>query len=143
MKKLFTEFVYNFKMYCKYLMKVGFKELLIDFLILLLIVAIASFAYVPTYMLHDLVRSVISSFVTFEKVGSTIFDAIFKVIGGLCCLSLFAYLFNQRYDFKNDKVVPIEGSVTLDRDGDAPKANRGNKVSKDLDLPKVKEKEEK
>jgi hypothetical protein len=131
-------------MYLKYIVKVGFKELFFDVLILVLMVVIAAFAYIPVGLVQDLVRSLIITFVPLTGIAFSLFDWLFALIKAVCALLLFMYLFNMRYDFKNDKVVPIEGSYTLERKDSifAPDEDTKKEVpveEKDLDLPKEKE----
>lgn len=144
MKNLLSNFVYNLKMYLKYIVKVGFKELFFDVLILVLMAIIAAFAYIPVGLVGDLVRGFITSFVSLKGVGAALYNWLVLAFQGICSILLFMYLFNNRYDFKNDKVVPIEGSYTLERKDDIELNNKDNKkVSKneknEFDLPKEKE----
>ena len=146
MKELINNFIYNLKMYLKYIVKVGFKELFFDVLILVALAILSAFAYVPVGLLEDLVRTFFSSFIEFNGVGASIYVWVFNLISVCCSLLLFMYLFNNRYDFKNNKVVPVEGTHTLDRKDDikvdSKKDDNRNKDSnkkEDLDLPKEKE----
>lgn len=146
MKNLLSNFVYNLKMYFKYIVKVGFKELFFDVLILILMVIISAFAYVPVGLVEELIRSLISSFVPLTGIAFSLFDWLFSLIKVICSLLLFIYLFNMRYDFKNGKVVPIEGTYTLERkdsifvDEDEKKEKAKEKPVKEteMDLPKEK-----
>lgn len=145
MKDLLSNFIYNLKMYLKYIAKVGFKELFFDVVILVLMAIIAAFAYVPIGLVEDLLRSLIVSFINSNNVAANIYIWIFALIKAVASLLLFIYLFNNRYDFKNEKVVPIEGTVTLERKDEidlSPKDDKKIKKNNDskLDLPKEKEK---
>ena len=141
MKKLYSNFLYNAKMYLKYIAKVGFGELFIDILILLLIAVLASFAYVPVAMIEDILRSIITSFVSFNKVGASLYNALFIAVGACSSITLFVYLFNQRYDFKNNEVVPMKGTYTLKRNDEisVKEKDKDDKKEEEVELPKVKE----
>ena len=141
MKKLYSNFLYNAKMYIKYITKVGFGELFLDVLILLLIAVLASFAYVPVAMIEDILRSIITSFVSFNTVSASLFNALFRIVGACSTITLFVYLFNQRYDFKNEEVVPIKGTYTLKRNDEISikERDKNDKKDEDVELPKVKE----
>ena len=143
MKNIFSNFMYNLKMYLKYIVKVGFKELFFDVMILVLMAVIAAFAYIPVSLVQDLVRSLIISFIPLNGIGASLFTWVFDLVKAACAIVLFIYLFNMRYDFKNEKVVPIKGSYTLERKDSifAPdeddKKERPEK-EKDFNLPKEK-----
>ena len=141
MKKNFVNFGYNVKMYFKYISKVGFKELLFDTIILLCMIVIAGFAFVPVDLLEDIIRGLVEAFVDFNAVGGAVFTWVFNVIATFCSIILFIILFNGRYDFKNNKVVPIEGSVVLKREDDLnpDKEKEESPENKENELPKEKE----
>lgn len=143
MKKNIVDFIFNLKMYFKYIVKVGFKELFIDVLILVAMAVIAAFAYIPVGLVNELLRNLLSAFITFNGVFAEIYIWVFNVISALAAIALFIYLFNNRYDFKHEKVVPIEGSYTLERKKavQEPKKETDKKKEEkeELDLPKAKE----
>lgn len=136
MKKVIVNFFKNLKEYGKYLMKVDFKALFANTIILLCMVIIAAFAYVPVGILEDLVRSLLTMFVHFEGLFALIFAWVFRVIGALCSIYVFMWLFNYRYNYvENDVTDPFNGSIA--------KKDKAKVEEENLDLPKVKEKEEK
>lgn len=145
MRKNFSDFIYNLKMYFKYITKVGFKELFIDVIILIALAIISSFVYIPVGLVSELVRNLLSVMITFKGTFAEIYIWVFNVLSALAAIALFIYLFNNRYDFKNGKVVPVEGSYTLERKEkkvEEPKENKSKEVQEkevDLDLPKEKE----
>ncbi len=135
MKKVIVNFFKNAKEYGKYLMKVDFKALFANTIILICILIIAAFAYVPVGMIEDLVRSFIVVFVPMTGVFALLFTWVFRVIGACCSIYLFMWLFNYRYNYvENDVTDPMNGSITK---------KEIKKEKEELDLPKVKEKEEK
>ena len=142
---MLSNFMYNLKMYLKYIVKVGFKELFFDVLILVLMAVIASFVYVPVGLVQDLIRTLVISFVPLNGVGASIYIWIFLLLKVILSLLAFIYLFNMRYDFKNDKVVPIEGTYTLERKDsifveEKPLKKEKNTKEEEFDLPKEKDK---
>ena len=145
MKNMLSNFMYNLKMYLKYIVKVGFKELFFDVLILVLMAVIASFVYVPVGLVQDLIRTLVISFVPLNGVGASIYIWIFLLLKVILSLLAFIYLFNMRYDFKNDKVAPIEGTYTLERKDsifveEKPLKKEKNTKEEEFDLPKEKDK---
>ncbi len=141
MKQGFNDFIYNLKMYLKYITKVGFKELFFDVLILLCLAVIAAFVYIPIGLIRDLLRSLLVTFVTFNSSVSGIFNWVFNVISAIASLIAFGYLFNMRYDFKHEKVVPVEGTYTLERKDqiESKKEKKKEDSVEEVDLPKEKE----
>ncbi len=145
MKNMLSNFMYNLKMYLKYIVKVGFKELFFDVLILVLMAVIASFVYVPVGLVQDLIRTLVISFVPLNGVGASIYIWIFLLLKVILSLLAFIYLFNMRYDFKNNKVVPIEGTYTLERKDsifveEKPIKKEKSTKEEEFDLPKEKDK---
>ena len=136
MKKVIVNFFKNIKDFGKYLMKVDFKALFANTIILLCMLIIAAFAYIPVGIIEDLIRSFIVVFAPFGGVFELLYSWIFKVIGALCSIYAFMWLFNFRYNYiENDVTDPFNGSIV--------KKAKENTDKEELDLPKVKEKEEK
>ncbi len=138
MKSMFKDFLYNLKMYFKFVAKLGFKDLFINILILLLLVVLGAFAYIPIGLVQDLIRSLVSTFVSFNPTSGAIYDWVFAIIAAICSIMLFAYLFNNRFDFRNKKVVPVEGTHHFERKEEEKKQEEP-KEEVDIDLPKEKE----
>ncbi len=136
MKKVIVNFFKNLKPYGKYIMKVDFKSLFANTIILLCMMIIAAFAYVPVGIVEDLIRSIIVIAISFDGVFALIFAWIFRLIGALCSIYVFMWLFNYRFNYiENDVTDPFKGNVS--------KKEKANEAEEDLELPKVKEKEEK
>lgn len=135
MKKVITNFFKNAKEYGKYLMKVDFKALFANTVILICLLIIAAFAYIPVGILEDLIRSFIIVFTSMSGVFALLYTWLFRVIGACCSIYLFMWLFNYRYNYmENDVTDPMNGSI---------EKKEKVKEKDELDLPKVKEKEEK
>ena len=140
MKVLLKDFIYNLKMYFKFVAKLGFKDLFINLLILLLLIVLGAFAYIPVGLVADLIRTFIQSFVAFNTISGAIYSWFFGVVSAVCSILLFAYLFNNRFDFKNDKVVPVEGTYHFERKEETKEEPKKEyKKEEDLDLPKERE----
>jgi len=120
MKDLLKKFIKNFKEYINYLMKVNFKQLFVNTIIILCIVLLSALIYVPVGIIQDLIRSFIVIFVHMVGVPALLFTWIFRVIGALSFVIAFMILFNKRFedleafknqvDGKDNKVVKVEDS---------------------------------
>lgn len=132
---MINNFFKNVKEYAKYLMKVDFKALFANTVILLCIIVIAAFVYIPVGIVEDLIRSFLE--VTFGMSGVivAIYSWIFKVIGAACSILAFMWLFNYRFNY-------VENEVTDPFNGSVPKKEVKKEEKEEMDLPKVKEKEE-
>ncbi len=140
MKLLLKDFLYNLKMYFKFVAKLGFKDLFLNILLLFFLLILGAFAYIPVGLVSDLIRTFLSSFVSFNDIVGALYDWFFAVIAAVCSILLFAYLFNNRFDFKNNKVVPVEGTHHFERKEEPkPEEKEKEKDNTDLDLPKEKE----
>lgn len=136
MKKMFKEFLKNLKEYIDYLMKVNFKELFVNTIILVCILILSSFVFVPIGIFQDVIRSFITIFVNFSLIFGLIYNWIFYLISFICFLLAFVYMFNKRFsdieelknsiDNKNVKKLKIE-------------QNKNNKEKEEFELPKKKE----
>ena len=129
-KELCKEFFKNLKEYVAYLMKVDFKELFVNTVILICILALATFVYLPVSLVDDLILSLLTIFIQFSATLAAIYHWIFKLISFVLSVLAFMYLFNMR--FKDVKEKGLENKVEIKpKNGDAPKT--------ELDLPKKKE----
>lgn len=133
---MIKEFIKNLKEYVDYLMKVNFKDLLINTIILICILLLAAFAYIPASILRDIIRSFITAFTSFNGVTSMLFECLFKIVGYGCCIWAFMYLFNKRFD----DIKAFEEQVK----GEEPKKVVVNKNKtkatevEEIELPKAK-----
>ena len=129
-KELCKEFFKNLKEYVAYLMKVDFKELFVNTVILICILALATFVYLPVSLVDDLILSLLTIFIKFSATLAAIYHWIFKLISFVLSVLAFMYLFNMR--FKDVKEKGLENKVEIKpKKDDAPKT--------ELDLPKKKE----
>ena len=128
MKEMFKNFGKNFKEYISYLMKVGFKELFINVLILFCIIVLATFVYIPVGLVEQLIFDFLKIFGTMPIVVSNIYHWVFQLISFILAIFAFVYLFNLR--FKDVKEKGIDTKVEINKKGE-------EKVT--LDLPKKKD----
>ena len=128
MKEMFKNFGKNFKEYISYLMKVGFKELFINVLILFCIIVLATFVYIPVGLVEQLIFDFLKIFGTMPIVVSNIYHWVFQLISFILAIFAFIYLFNLR--FKDVKEKGIDTKVEINKKGE-------EKVT--LDLPKKKD----
>jgi len=122
MKTMLKDFLKNLKNYINYIMKLGFGELFVQFLILLIIVVISCFIYIPIQLIQDLLLSLIVLFVDGNSVVISVYNILFKVISTACILLCFVYLFNKRYS-------DVEKEI---------KEKKNKPVGEDIELPKMK-----
>ena len=143
MKKTIVDFFKNVKEYAKYLMKVDFKELFANTIILLCMLVIAAFAYIPVGILEDIIRTLIQITVSMSSTVNSVYAWIFKVFGACCSIYVFMWLFNKRYNYVNKDVTdPLKGNI-VKNNGFKDQNEKGNSEKEEFELPKVKEKEEK
>lgn len=129
--KMIKNFFPTLKKYIDYLMKVGYKELFVNTVLLFCLLLLAAFVYVPIGVLEDLINSTIQLFTSISGTVGAIYTYIFTIIKALCAIIAFIYLFNLRFEkIENEEL-----------NNESTKSNT-SKVKKqkedDLDLPKEK-----
>lgn len=143
-KNMFKDFFKNLKNYLSYIMKVGFGELFIQFITLVIIVLIACFIYIPVSLVQDLVLTFLSTFgIVLGDFGYSLLTLIFKIVSAIIATLTFIYLFNKRYeDIKKEMDKKDEESLTKDVKDDIKdeeiKENNQENIPQDVDLPKEK-----
>ena len=134
MKEMLKKFKNNFKKYFDYLMTVNFGELFINVLILLCIILLSTFVFIPVGLIESLIRDFIILFVALPTLVLSIYSWIFNLISTILTLLVFIYLFNKRFD-------DIEAFKKQLKE--KPQVNEGNNAKKtseeELELPKTKE----
>lgn len=133
---MIKEFLKNLKQYLNYLMKVGFGDLFIQFIILVIILVLACFVCVPISLIQDIVVS----FMDFggQAISDGLYNSInlvFKIINFVVVMAAFMYLFNKRYDDvkKMEEDLKKQEKVKKKTDNDVKKQK-----PEDIDLPKEK-----
>ena len=129
MKKLFVNFKGNFKKYIDYIMSVNFGELFINVLILICILLLSTFVFVPIGTVESIIRDFIGLFGGMPNFLSSLIKFIFTVISTVVSVLAFVYLFNKRFEdieaFKKHMYVKPEEKVV-------------KKEEAELELPKTK-----
>lgn len=132
---MFKKFLKNGKEYIDYLMKVNFRDLFVNTVILLCILVLSSFAYIPIGFLEDLIRSFIVVFTSFSGIPAMLYYWLFKLIEFIVCFIAFMFLFNKRFEdleaFK-EQVNGKEGKKIVIQN------EKTKKVEGELELPKTK-----
>jgi len=133
---MIKKFIENVKKYCDYLMTVNFGDLFINVLVLICILLLSTFMFVPVGLISTLIRDFIMLFGSISDLFLSIYDWIFTLISTVLTFIAFMYMFNKRFEdiegFK--KQIKEEPPINLD--------TKDNKESKenDMELPKEKTK---
>ena len=130
---MFKKFISNVKNYVNYLMTVNFGELFINVLILLCILVLSTFMFVPVGLVQSLIRDFILLFGSMSNLFLSIFDWIFTLISTFLAVLAFVYMFNKRFDDSDLLKKQINNKQVKEEE---PK-----KDEEILELPKEKEKE--
>lgn len=130
MKNMFKEFLSNFKEYIDYLMKVDFRELFINTLILICLLILSAFFFIPIGIIQDVIRSFIIIFVDFNVITGSLYNWLFYLLSFVVCIYAFVYMFNKRFgdleelkkQIKNKDVKKVVNTKEKDDELDLPKA---------------------
>lgn len=117
----------NLKGYLKYIAGLKLGELLINFVILVILIVIASFVYIPVGVVFDLIRSLFNVFFVEHVVISSLYTWLIGLVSAVLAFAVFIYLFNNRCE-------------SMRENGEVDKSGKKVKVSSDeeLELPKKK-----
>ena len=129
---MFKKFISNVKNYVNYLMTVNFGELFINVLILLCILVLSTFMFVPVGLVQSLIRDFILLFGSMNNLFLSIFDWIFTLISTFLAVLAFVYMFNKRFD----DLDLLKKQINNKQVKEEPK-----KDEEILELPKEKERE--
>lgn len=130
MREKLSDFVKNIKQYFNYIMKMGFGDLFVQFLELIILILISLFVYIPVEMVHDVLLNMLSIFGNLSVVLLVILNFIFSLASALLAAYVFIHLFNKRYE-DLEKRVKEESSSKKDND------NKTKTI--DMEMPKMKE----
>lgn len=130
---MFKDFLKNLKEYIDYLMKVNFKELFINTIILICILLLSSFVFVPIGILQDVIRSFVTIFVNFSSIFALLFNWIFYLFGFIVFLISFVYMFNKRFS----DIEELKNNID-DKEVKNTKSEKNNR-KEEFELPKKKE----
>jgi predicted tellurium resistance membrane protein TerC len=79
-------------------MTINFGELFINVLILLCILVLSTFVFVPVGLVQSLIRDFILLFGSMSNLFLSIFDWVFTLISTVLAATAFIYMFNKRFD---------------------------------------------
>ena len=129
LKLLVKTFIKTLKEYVEYLMKVGYKELFVNTVIIFCLFVLASFVFIPVNVVQDLIKDTLQLFAGFNETFDAVFYWVFKVISVVSSVLVFMVLFNKRFD-----------SIKNKNNGESFK--KVSKINKEdeFDLPKAKTK---
>ncbi len=98
MKEMFIKFKENFKRYFDYLMTVNFGELFSNVLILLCIILLSTFIFVPIGLVESVLRDFFLLFIDLPNIVLSIYSWLFTLISTVLAFLAFVYLFNKRFE---------------------------------------------
>ncbi len=132
------------KHYISYLMKLGFKDLFVNFIELVILVGLALLVYIPIGLVRDLLYKIMVFFLSGSTTLYFVFDLVFTIISIVVCLCCFIYLFNKRYEDVENLRSSRKDNLYTNTDNknkiqeDSFKV-RDTDVKEEFDLPKAKE----
>lgn len=130
-------FLKNLKQYINYIMKVNFKDLLVNVVILGCIVLLSILIYLPVGLIEDLIRSFIVIWMPFEGTPAVLFTWTFSLISFICAVIAFIYLFNKRFaDIEAFKDQVSNPKKSIQNEIDKPRAMV---EEEEIELPKEKD----
>ena len=132
---MLKKFWKRFKDYFSYLMTVDFKELFINLVILVCIILLSSFVFVPVGLVESLIRDFIFLFITLDSFVLQLYNWLFDLIATLGSVYAFIILFNKRFEDIEAFKKQIKGKPQ------ETKVQEETKKDDELELPKTKEKE--
>ena len=136
MKEYLKKFFKNVKSYIDYIMKLGFKDLFVHFVEIIVLVILASLIYLPIGLIDDLLFQVISIVINSSVIFVKIYDLIFSILSAILAIFAFIYMFNIRYE-DIEKIRNNKNDVSrlkLEKDDKA----KQNVVLEEIELPKKK-----
>lgn len=125
------------KAYIDYLMKVDFKELFVNVVILFCMIVLAAFMFIPVGIVQDVIRSFIQVFASIPVTIGLLYNWVFYLLSFALSILAFMYLFNKRFeDLEAFKTQVKEGNTKEKNDKETKKEK---KTDEDFELPKAKE----
>ena len=110
------------KAYIDYLMKVDFKELFVNVVILFCMIVLAAFMFIPVGIVQDVIRSFIQVFVSMPVTIGLLYNWVFYLLSFALSILAFMYLFNKRFeDLEAFKTQVKEGNTKEKNDKETKK----------------------
>lgn len=136
------KFLQVLKNYLNYVMKASFKDLLIYFLELMILVVISLLLLFPIEVIRSFLYQLILLFSNPQATFYQIYNIIMYLVGAFVSFCFFIYMFNKRYEdiekirSKSEDRVSRVYKNTENEDGTV----RRQVIEEELDLPKKAEK---
>ena len=117
----------NVKEYLKYIAGLKLGELLVNFVVLIILIIISAFIYIPVGVVFDLIRSFFNVFFIEHVIVSSLYTWFVGLVSAVLAFAVFVYLFNNRCE-------------SMRNNGEVDKSGKKVKVSEEeeLELPKQK-----
>lgn len=127
------------KNYINYIMKLGFKDLLVNFIELIILVVIAALLLFPVDVVKELLFKIITAFTQVSNGVYKFYDIIFTVIEAAVCFCFFIYMFNKRYE-DIDKIRRRKEDSKPNQEVEKTDFQKRNVADEEIELPKMVEK---
>ena len=127
------------KNYINYIMKLGFKDLLVNFIELIILVVIAALLLFPVDVVKELLFKIITAFIQVSNGVYKFYDIIFTVIEAAVCFCFFIYMFNKRYE-DIDKIRRRKEDSKPNQEVEKTDFQKRNVADEEIELPKMVEK---
>ncbi len=129
------------KNYVDCVTKLGFGDLFIRFIELVIIFGISYLVYYPVDLLKELLYKLLLLLFTSSTTFYQIFDLVIAIIRTLLIFFIFMYLFNKRYE-DIDKLVARRGEkiYKYTNTNEQVDINKRPIIDEEIDLPKKAEK---
>ena len=127
------------KNYINYIMKLGFKDLLVNFIELIILVVIAALLLFPVDVVKELLFKIITAFIQVSNGVYKFYDIIFTVIEAAVCFCFFIYMFNKRYE-DIDKIRRRKEDSKPNQEVEKTDFKKRNVSDEEIELPKMVEK---
>lgn len=127
---MFKKFGTNVKKYVDYLMTVNFVDLFINVVVLVCILLLSLFMFVPVGMVASLLGDFITFFIEGNVIISKVIQWISSLISTVLALFAFVYMFNKRFEDLEKFKEQVENK---------PQNKEKINAEDELDLPKAKD----
>ena len=120
----FKKFLKVGKHYIDYLLKLGFKDLFINFLELVILAGLSLLVYLPIGLVRDLLYKIVVFFFVGNTTIHFIFDIVFTAICIIVCICCFIHFFNKRYEDIEKLRSSRSDNLYLNKDKDKNKKGK-------------------
>lgn len=135
---MIKKFLKNLKQYYEYLMTVNFRDLFVNVGILICILILSGFAYVPVGIIQDIIRNLIVIFVPLVDTGALLYNWFFGIISAIASFFVFMWLFDLRFRDIEAFKDQIRTKRVVNKTEKKEEKNDDNEKD-DFELPKAKD----